>query len=54
VENFRQNKRKAIILLAIVDPDGNGTILSRALLDVDFGPLGRNQHPARLRERILN
>jgi len=41
-------------LLAIVHPDGNQTILSRALLDADFGPVGRNQHPARLRERPLN
>ena len=41
-------------LLATADPDGNRTILSRALLDADFGPVGRNQHPARLRERRLN
>ena len=31
----------------------NQTIFSPALLDADFGPLGRNQHPARLRERTL-
>ena len=36
---------------AIVDPDGSQTTLSRALLGADFGPVGRNQHPARLRER---
>ena len=42
-----------LILLAIVHPDGNRTILSRAFLDADFGPVGRNQHPARLRERTL-
>ena len=35
-----------LILLAIVDPDGNQTIFSRAV--------GRNQHPARLRERTLS
>ena len=44
----------SLVLLAIVDPDGNQTIFSRALLDADFGPVGRNQHPARLRERTLN
>ena len=43
-----------LILLAIVHSDGNQTIFSRALLDADFGPVGRNQHPARLRERTLN
>ena len=40
-----------LIRYAIVHPDGNQTIFSRALMDADFGPLGRNQHPARLRER---
>ena len=43
-----------LLLLAAVDPDGNQAIFSRALLDADFGPVGRNQHPARLRERTLN
>ena len=37
----------SLIFPAIVDADGNQTILSRS-------PLGRNQHPARLRERTLN
>ena len=32
----------------------NQTIFSRALLDADFGPVGRKQHPARLRERTLS
>ena len=43
-----------LILLAIVHSDGDQTIFSRALLDADFGPVGRNQHPARLRERTLS
>ena len=51
--NVPQNVHLNFILLAIVHPDGNGTIFSRALLDADFGPLGQNQHPARLRERTL-
>ena len=29
----------SLILLAIVHPDGDQTIFSRALLDADFGPL---------------
>ena len=52
--NVPQNFHLNLILLAIEHPDGNPTILSRALLDADFGPVGRNQHPARLRERTLN
>ena len=52
--NVPQNLHLNLILLAIVHPDRNQTILSRALLDADFGPVGRNQHPARLRERTLN
>ena len=52
--NVPQNFHLNLILLAIVHPDGNRTIFSRALLDADFGPVGRNQHPARLRERTLN
>ena len=32
----------SLILLAIVDPDGNRTILSNTLLNADFGPVGRN------------
>jgi len=34
-----QNFHFSLILLAIVDPDGDQTIFSRALLDADFGPL---------------
>ena len=49
--NVPQENHLSLILLAIVHPDGNRAILSRALLDADFGPVGRNQHPARLRER---
>ena len=49
-----QNFHLGLILLAAVYSDGNRTIFSRALLDADFGPVGRNQHPARLREHILN
>ena len=51
--NVPQNFHLNLILLVIVHPDGNRTIFSRALLDADFGPVGRNQHPARLRERTL-
>ena len=36
--NVPQNFHLSLILLAIVDPDGNRTIFSRALLDADFGP----------------
>ena len=50
---IKQNFHFSLILLAIVDPDGDQTIFSRTLLDADFGPLGRNQHPATLRERTL-
>ena len=39
-QNFNFN----LILLAIVDPDGNRTILSRALLDADFGPVISRQN----------
>ena len=49
-----QNFHLSLNLRAIGDPNGDQTIFSRALLDADFGPLGRNQHPARLRERTLN
>ena len=52
--NVPQNFHLNLILRAIVHPDGNQTIFSRALLDADFGPVGRNQHPARQRERTLN
>jgi len=52
--NVPQNFHLGLILLAIVDPDDNQTIFSRALLDADFGQVGRNQHPARLRERTLS
>ena len=51
--NVPQKFHLNLILLAILHPDGNQTIFSRALLDADFGPVGRNQHPARLRERTL-
>ena len=52
--NVPQEIHLSLILLAIVYPDGNRTIFSRALLDADFGLVGRNQHPARLRERTLS
>ena len=45
--NVPQNFHLNLILLTIVHPDGNRTMLSRALLDADFGPVGRNQHSAR-------
>ena len=48
-QNFHLN----LILLVIVHPDGNETMFSRVLLDADFGPVGQNQHPARLWERTL-
>ena len=51
--NVPQNFRLNLNLRAIVHRDGNQTIFSRALLDADFGPQDRNQHPARLRERTL-
>ena len=52
--NVPQNFHLNLILKAILDPDGNRTVLSCALLDADFSPLARNQHPARLLERTLN
>ena len=39
---YRYKKCLCLILLAIVHPDGNQTTFSRALLDANFGPLGRN------------
>ena len=50
--NMPQKFHLNLILLAIVHRDGDQTIFSHALLDADFGPLGRNQHPAR-RGKIL-
>ena len=52
--NVPQDFHLNLILLAIVDPDGNQTILSRALLDANFGPLGRNQHPTRRRKILFD
>ena len=38
-QNVPQENHLSLILLVIVDPDGNRTILSRALRDANFCPV---------------